>query len=89
MIVSKNAQGRQKQFKLSNYSALKVSIAKQKTKKIYDSFDLSCKELRQVLQAKDGLKLESLNDERILEILQDNRIKKLGNLQRMKVYENK
>lgn len=49
MIISKNSQGRQKQFKLSNYSILKVSIAKRKTKKIYDSFAISCKELRQVL----------------------------------------
>ena len=68
MIVSKNTQGRKKQFKLSDYSALKVSIAKRKTKKIYDSFDISCKELRQVLQTKDGLDIESL------EILQENGI---------------
>lgn len=68
MIVSKNAQRRQKQFKLSDYSTLKVSIAKRKTKKIYDSFDISCKELRQVLQIKDGLDIESL------EILQESGI---------------
>ena len=68
MIVSKNAQGRQKQFKLSNYSTLKISIAKRKTKKIYDSFDLSCKELRQVLQTKDDLEIESM------EILKENGI---------------
>ena len=41
--------------------SIKSFIAEQKAKKIYDSFDLSCKELQQILQTKDDSKLQSLD----------------------------
>jgi len=41
--------------------SIKAFIAEQKAKKIYDSFDLSCKELQQILQTKDDSKLQSLD----------------------------
>ena len=41
--------------------SIKAFIAEQKAKKIYDSFDFSCKELQHVLQTKDDSKLQSLD----------------------------
>ncbi len=41
--------------------SIKAFIAEQKAKKIYDSFEISCKELQQMLQTKDDSKLQSLD----------------------------
>lgn len=41
--------------------SIKAFIAEQKAKKIYDSFDISCKELQRILQTKDDSKLQSLD----------------------------
>jgi metal-responsive CopG/Arc/MetJ family transcriptional regulator len=41
--------------------SIKAFIAEQKQRKIYESFDKSCKELKSVLNTKDDTKLKSLD----------------------------
>lgn len=41
--------------------SIKAFIAEQKSRKIYDNLDASCKELKNILQAKDDSKLQSLD----------------------------
>ncbi len=41
--------------------SIKAFIAEQKQRKIYESFDKSCKELKGVLNTKDDTKLKSLD----------------------------
>lgn len=41
--------------------SIKAFIAEQKAKKLYESFDISCKELKDILQTQEDSKLQTLD----------------------------